>query len=157
MSPLFITMKLFKKLTIVIFALTIAVSAYSQSYERAIGLKFGWDLEVEYKQHLSPTNFFQVSATLPWEFNGALASGFYAWNNEIESVPGLSWFYGPGARLGVYSGLDAIYFSVNALVGLEYKFYDIPLAISLDFTPGLLISPGIDFGGSTGLGLKYTF
>lgn len=153
-----------KKIIVALIALTISISAFSQSYKQAVGIKLGYDVEFTYKYNLSQIN--AIDAGLGWFFdNSFLVNGFYLWNFDINQVDGLRWYVGPGAYLGAYlhKEYSSIMFSINARAGIEYKFDDIPLALSLDWSPGIEFSgKGDDFGPDfgwrgLGLGVKYTF
>lgn len=151
-----------KKFIAIITALVISVTAFSQSYKSAVGLKIGYDVAATYKTYISPNNALDLGVNLSGLFTsnglGLLVNGFYTWENELGGVNGLSWYVGPGAYIGLLLGNNmAFSASINAMVGLEYKFEGIPLALSVDWTPGLNLT-GIAFswhGG--GIGVKYTF
>lgn len=153
-----------KKISIIIIALLMSASAFSQSYKHAVGIKLGAEEGFVYKQNLNKDNFFEVG--LGWFVgNSLLVNGFYLWNFNIPEVDGLAWYVGPGAYIGgsmnnKYSGLNM---SVNARIGIEYKFVEIPLALSLDWSPGFEFIandsnfyPGFGWKG-LGLGVKYAF
>ena len=59
------------------------------------------------------------------------------------SVEGLKWFYGGGAYVGFEDGNT--YLGPTGIIGLDYKFKDIPLNLSLDWKPELDIIPDINF------------
>jgi hypothetical protein len=59
------------------------------------------------------------------------------------SVEGLSWFYGAGAYVGFQSG--DTYLGPTGILGMDYKFTNVPLNISLDWKPELDIIPEINF------------
>lgn len=59
------------------------------------------------------------------------------------SVAGLSWFYGGGGYVGFQS--DDTYLGPTGILGLDYKFRDIPLNVSVDWKPELDIIPDINF------------
>lgn len=148
-----------KKIFVILAVLTISVSAFSQSYKNAIGVKLGYDMAITYKTNLSEANFLDFSVDFSGVFSGGsyfgiTAGGFYNWNFVVAD--GLSVYVGPGVYLGLYS--SSFYASINAMLGIEYKFANAPIAISLDYTPGLRITPNIGYAGySGGLGVKYTF
>jgi hypothetical protein len=58
-------------------------------------------------------------------------------------VEGLKWFYGGGAYVGFEDG--DTYLGPTGIIGLDYKFKDIPLNLSLDWKPELDIIPDINF------------
>jgi hypothetical protein len=59
------------------------------------------------------------------------------------SVEGLRWFYGGGAYVGFEDG--DTYLGPTGIIGLDYKFTNIPLNLSLDWKPELDIIPDINF------------
>lgn len=59
------------------------------------------------------------------------------------SVEGLSWFYGGGAYVGFEDG--DTYLGPTGILGMDYKFANVPLNISLDWKPELDIIPDINF------------
>ncbi len=141
-----------------------AVIANAQSYDKAIGIKISNGLNITYKQNLSPANNIEAGVSLDFIWLGVYANGFYNWQWEIEAVPGLNWYVGPGVSLGVGGLAYSAYFQVaiHGQIGIEYKFAEIPLAISLDYGPGFGIGFGAGgvypgFAGTGGLGIKYTF
>lgn len=153
-----------KKIIILALAVLIGASAASaQSYKHAVGLKIGYDISLTYKQNLSEANSFDVGLDLSFfgGYFGVSAYGFYNWQWNIDAVPGLNWYVGPGAHVGLYAGGFGA--SVHGQIGLEYKFNNIPLALSLDYAPGLgfYATQGafaIGYAGTYGgLGVKYTF
>ncbi len=56
---------------------------------------------------------------------------------------GLRWFYGGGAYVGFEGG--STYLGPTGIIGLDYKFPNIPLNLSLDWKPELDIMPKIRF------------
>ena len=153
-----------KKFLSIVLALTLGITALSaQEYKNAIGLRIGYDVSVTYKTFVSQSNFVDVGINLtPWGGDfGATLYGFYDWNFSIGQVPGLSWYVGPGAQVGLYA--KSFYLTINGQIGLEYKFQNAPITLSLDYAPGLGIVFGkeaIGFGYAGffgGLGVRYTF
>ncbi len=69
--------------------------------------------------------------------------GLYEVHRTLNGTPGLKWFYGGGAYLGFQS--STTYLGPTGIVGLDYKFNNIPLNLSIDWKPELDILPKIDF------------
>lgn len=154
-----------KLLTIALALLIGATTVSAQYYKQAVGLRFGYDFALTYKYNISNRNFVDcaVNITPFYENVGIHVYASYNWNWEMNEAPGLFLYCGPGAGLGVH--LKHFSLSVNANLGLEYSFlakFNVPIALSLDFSPGLGLYTGDETnlyaGGSYGgLGIKYTF
>ena len=69
--------------------------------------------------------------------------GLYEFHKPINSAPGLQWFFGGGAYVGFQSG--DTYLGPTGVIGLDYKFTNIPLNLSLDWKPELDFLPKINF------------
>ena len=68
--------------------------------------------------------------------------GLYEIHQSVNS-PGLKWFYGGGGYVGIEH--RSLYFGPTGILGLDYKFSELPLNLSLDWKPELNIIPRIDF------------
>jgi hypothetical protein len=82
------------------------------------------------------------------------------------STPGLQWLYGAGGYFGTgkeYSTEKAMeiqktYLGAQGIVGIDYKFANIPLNLSLDWKPELNLISDINFEpGAVGLTARFTF
>jgi hypothetical protein len=69
--------------------------------------------------------------------------GLYERHQLIGATPALTWFYGAGAYLGFQN--KNTYLGPTGIVGLDYKFSNAPLNLSLDWKPELDIIPAINF------------
>ncbi|HMH23993.1 MAG TPA: hypothetical protein VK563_19545 [Puia sp.] len=69
--------------------------------------------------------------------------GLYERHQIIGNTPALTWFYGAGGYLGFQD--RNTYLGPTGIVGLDYKFQNAPLNISLDWKPELDIIPAINF------------
>jgi hypothetical protein len=147
-------------------------SFYSSSYTTALGVKVypasgGAAITLKY--------FIKKSAALEalgyaWERGGRL-TGLYEFHWDIPGVPGgLKWYVGPGAHIGVYNDRYYNYIrdsrgsymavGIDGVIGLDYKFNNIPLNLSADWQPSFDFGNeryngfGGDFGG---IAARYTF
>ncbi|MFA7115785.1 MAG: hypothetical protein WC140_00925 [Bacteroidales bacterium] len=151
--------------TVVLLSLTaFTSSAFSQSYKQSIGLRVGYWPSISYKLNLSQKNFVNVSCNFGFKDKiTPMVSGFYEWQWNVSDIDGLTWYAGPGVYLGTYyyndNNYDGIhgYMSINVMVGIEYKFPEIPLAISMDYTPGFSLTHQADASYGGGLCIKYCF
>jgi hypothetical protein len=72
------------------------------------------------------------------------------------SVEGLSWLYGGGAYVGFQD--NNTYLGPTGILGLDYKFNNVPLNLTLDWKPELDIIPDINFvPDAFALSLRFTF
>ena len=69
--------------------------------------------------------------------------GLYEVHQLIGNVQNLNWFYGGGAYVGFQYGNT--YLGPTGIIGVDYRFQNAPLNISLDWKPELDIIPSIAF------------
>ena len=69
--------------------------------------------------------------------------GLYEIHKPLNGTGGLKWFYGAGAYVGFQS--HDTYLGPTGIIGLDYKFSNAPLNLSLDWKPELDIIPKINF------------
>ena len=63
--------------------------------------------------------------------------------HKPTNIDGLKWFYGAGAYVG-WENSDT-YLGPTGILGLDYKFTNAPINLSLDWKPELDILPEINF------------
>lgn len=82
-------------------------------------------------------------------------------HNPIQSTEGLQWFYGGGAYIGFESNKDVAnrqLMGAQGIVGLDYKFKNLPLNLTLDWKPELNIIDNINFEpAAIGFSMRFTF
>lgn len=59
------------------------------------------------------------------------------------NIPQMTWMYGGGAFVGFQD--NDTYLGPTGILGLDYKFENVPINLSLDWKPELNIIPDIDF------------
>lgn len=159
-----------------LFCVSIAfTSLQGQDYQKAIGLRFGYPVSLSYKMFLGGSNN-AVEAFINYRSQKVFSYGWtrvglgagYQVHNPITSVDGLQWYYGGGASLYFWSYDDGfadfddeanLSFGIQGYLGLDYKFADAPVNISLDWVPTFFINGyGSGFGADNGaLAVRYTF
>ena len=88
--------------------------------------------------------------------NGLGICGLYEIHFAIEAVKNLQWFAGAGGYVAFRSGTTSV--GGAGIIGLDYKFEEIPLNISLDWKPELnLINPVRFESSGLGVSARYTF
>lgn len=146
--------------------LTASVTSKAQSYKNAIGGRFGVANGVTFKTSLGGNKMLDLIANVRSNksYSAFRITGLYEINNAIKGAPGLGWYYGIGASLGntKVKGIDTnyTYAAVDGVLGLDYKFAEAPINLSLDWKPSLVFGndyvSGFDSSG-LGLSVRFTF
>jgi hypothetical protein len=144
--------------------LAITFSSKAQGYDNAIGGRFGAANGVTFKTTLGENKMIDLIANFRSNnnYNYFRITGLYEVYNKINDVQGLNWYYGIGGSIGSvkykpYNSSD-LYLSVDGVLGLDYKFADAPINLSLDWKPAIQLTPDTEFDGSgVGLSLRFTF
>jgi hypothetical protein len=113
----------------------------AQSYESAVGARAGYFLTGTYKKFINDSHAFEAYAGLAY-FSGLVAGGLYQVHFPLEEleIENLYWYVGGGAYAGIGSGwlgTSSFNLGVNVNIGLDYKFEDYPINVSIDWAPGL--------------------
>lgn len=152
-----------KKIGILVLSLTLVVvaanaqnrTAKSLTYKTAAGVKI-WDgAGLTLKTFLDTKNALEFIGF----FNnaGTRISGLYEIHGDLNTESNLKWYIGPGAHVGLYKGNNTVV-GIDGVVGIDYKFKDLPLNLSIDWQPTFEFGSGYGFGGNLGgLGVRYTF
>ena len=138
-----------KKVLILLSFITIATAATAQRRENQMWFKhaigFRYELlhagmcAASYERFWSKHNSWEAMAG--WYFaEGLEVAGFYKYTSTF---PGLTrqfrWFMGPGVHIASWFDKkpqdDPFVFGLDALFGLGFIFYNIPVAISVDWRP----------------------
>ena len=142
----------------------------SQEYTNAVGVKF-------YPGALTIKHNFNhmigvEGITYIYDNASVRLTGLLEFNFDIEPVPGLKWFVGPGAHVSFirYQSQATTFAGIDGILGVDYKFYGVPVNISFDWQPSFEfgveptyanqhhIKDGPGFTGSwAGVGVRYTF
>jgi hypothetical protein len=141
----------------------LAAQSMGTSYRTALGIKF-WPGAISIKHFIGDNTALEGLASF-WD-NGFRFTGLYEIHGDVNNVPGLKWYIGPGAHIGAYNGVvfhDHYYGSgtlslgIDGVIGLDYKINGAPIDLSLDIQPYLEIAghPYLDIWG--GLGIRYAF
>ncbi|MCB0575217.1 MAG: hypothetical protein KDC61_11705 [Saprospiraceae bacterium] len=153
---------------IFLFALGFGFSAKAQDYHSAIGLRLGYPASISYKHFISEPGAIEA-------FLGFRSYRYYRWMNigglyehhmPITGADGLNWYVGGGASLFFWNYKDNFpdnedgntSFGVLGAIGLDYKFANAPLNVSVDWLPVFFVNGyGNGFAGGYGaLSVPYT-
>lgn len=133
------------------------------SYKQAVGVKLPLGFSATYKKFINTTNNIEAEATY-WN-KGFRAALLYEFNfYSFPDIPNLSWFAGPGVHAGFWkSQYQKTYNSkadlgIDGIIGLDYKFDNLPINVSLDWQPAItLLGDAAFIPAYGGLGVRYTF
>ena len=139
------------------------VHLYANPYKSAIGVKM-YPGAISYK-HFTKNNK-AIEAIGYVTLDGFSASLLKEFHNPIKDVNQLSWYYGYGGHLGIWSdewkrtnigtGNSNIAVGFDGIIGLEYKFTDAPFNVSIDWQPSFSIIQSY-FNNQGGISIRYNF
>lgn len=136
-----------------------------EEYVQAIGGRFGVANGVTYKHFLN-RNGQALEGVLNFQSNRKYGLfklvGLYEIHDHISALnyEGLLWYYGAGGGLGFYNDKELrttnLAFSLDGVIGLDFKIPTAPINLSLDWKPTVELSPhpGIRFDGF-GLSVRF--
>jgi len=129
----------------------------AQDYKFGVGLRFSTPAPtignaVSLKYFLNDRSAIEALISYNPRFGiGAL----YELHQQIGGTPSLNWFYGFGAYFGAESNI--VYSGPMGITGIDYKFPNAPVDLSLDWKPELDIAPAINFvPGAFALSARFT-
>lgn len=146
---------------VLVMAAILGIAVVAAAQPRAIGIRAGYGAELSYQHTLGGENFAELD--LGWSA-GAIQAGL-AYDFMIAPLGPLNFYAGPQAFVGLANTVDGegnakqgLWLGAGAQLGIEYCFDAIPLQLSLDWKPSLLIIPNLGFGwNSIALGIRYLF
>jgi hypothetical protein len=117
----------------------------AQNYKLAIGVRLSsaaptLSNSVSVKYFMDETNALEGLISFGTRFG---IGGLYERHQLIGATPALTWFYGGGGYIGFEDGKTWV--GPTGILGLDYKFQNAPLNLSLDWKPELDIIPKINF------------
>jgi hypothetical protein len=132
-------------------------TAYTQNYKNAIGLRAGGYSGITYKQFVSQKNAFEIYGLFRFykTYNVTNITGVYQVHNGIPNVNALKWYYGFGGTVGFYGYKNAylgkkisgVNLGILGTVGLDLALKDIPICLSLDWSPTFFLNNDSGFYG----------
>ena len=131
---------------ILITVLGICNQVSAQDYKVAIGIRLSsaaptLSNSVSVKYFMNEKNAIEGLVSFgPTRFG---IGGLFEIHQLIGNVPAFTWFFGGGGYVGFQSGNT--YLGPTGVLGLDYKFQNAPINLSLDWKPELDILPGINF------------
>ncbi len=132
-----------KHLALALALMLLSFSAVrAQDYKSAIGGKLGYGLIASYKTFLSDQSAVDIFGGIRW--GGFVVGAYWEKHYPIQSVENLQWYWGLGGSLTTwdYGGwINDNYTEIGAsgVLGLDYTFDDIPLNLSVDWAPTIVV------------------
>ncbi len=150
---------------ITILAALMSLASYGQDYRTSLGLRAGLPYGMTVKHFLNKYNALEGVLAARWQ--GFIITGLYENEHQTGQYPGLNWFWGLGGHIGFWGAdenpnLEPTYsgsvIGVDAILGIEYTFDEIPLNLSLDLLPSVNLIGHTGWGGINGaISIRYVF
>ncbi len=148
-----------KSALFVVFFLISSHFLHAQEYRMALGIRLSNStptLNNSVSRKYFVTNRSAIEGLISFGSRFGLG-GLLEIHNPL-SVEGLRWYYGAGAYVGFESNPSQTFFGPTGVIGLDYKFPNAPVNISLDWKPELDIIPDINFvPDAFGLSVRFAF
>ncbi|HLX92192.1 MAG TPA: hypothetical protein VKR32_10940 [Puia sp.] len=141
-----------------ILALAIAESTTAQGYKVAIGIRFSTPSptlsnSISVKYFMNERDAIEGLLSFGTRFG---IGGLYEVHQLIGGTPAFTWFYGGGAYIGAENNVTFV--GPTGVIGIDYKFQNAPINLSLDWKPELDLIPSINFvPDAFGLTARFTF
>lgn len=159
-----------RRILVIAACCALALPTYAQTeddatYRNAVGVTFGWWRGAALSLKHFVTDEVALEAKLSfWNYGGEVC-GLFEYYGDFGTVPGLKWYAGGGAHIGVYNQdwakyyparSDGLYAGPDGILGIDYKFPTAPIDLSFDVEPRVDI-PGAYFNVWGGLGVRFAF
>ncbi len=150
-----------KTLLTLVIALLFSTMVFGQNesfYKNALGVRLGSSVPnvksgITYKHFLANNNAIEGILSFG---DGTSICALYEIHKPINAVENLQWFIGAGGYVGFNNSSSNL--GAAGIVGLDYKFANVPLNISLDWKPELNIISKVGFEASgVGFSARFTF
>ncbi|KAA9040491.1 hypothetical protein FW778_00105 [Ginsengibacter hankyongi] len=136
-----------------------AASVSAQTYSTAVGAKFyagdgtygGLNIRHSTSEHTA------LEGSLLFASGSIGLEGLYQYQAPIAGAEGLQYFVGGGGLLafGTGRGDNSTAFALRLTGGVDYKFADAPIDVSLGFDPFFYLTPSTSSNLALGIGLRY--
>ena len=146
-----------KKMTAMLLLMAAGFMAKAQDYKTGVGIRFSSN-DAAINNSITVKHFLSNKTAIEGliSFGDPFAIGaLVELHNGIESVSGLQWFYGGGAYVG-FGGRRNV--GAQGVLGLDYKFNNLPINLSIDWKPELNLLRQVSFEpAAVGLSARFTF
>ncbi len=149
------------KKILLFFAISViaASGTQAQTYTTAIGAKFYTGapsfggLNIRY----SNSEKSALEGSLLFTSGAVGLEGLYEYQAPIQGVTNLQYYLGGGGLLAFGSGYygNSTGFALRLTGGIDYKFEDAPIDVSLGLDPFFYLTPATSSYFTVGIGLRY--
>jgi hypothetical protein len=145
----------------------VATTVSAQDYKTALGVRLS-SSSAMVNNSISLKHFLNEKTAVEalFSFGDPLSLGALVEIHKPLSTSGVQWFYGGGGYIGfvkTYNTTKAknetdVNFGAQGVIGLDYKFMNLPLNLSLDWKPELNLIGDINFEpAAIGFTARFTF
>jgi hypothetical protein len=141
---------------ILVTGLGFMTTARAQDYKMGLGVRLS-SAQAVVNNSVSFKYFLNEKAAVEGLlcFSDPVAFGALFELHNPTGTPGLKWYYGGGGYVGFGGNTNL---GAQGVVGLDYKFTNVPLNLSLDWKPELNIISDINFEpAAIGFTARFTF
>jgi hypothetical protein len=150
---------------IMVLILVVCVITKAQDYNTGIGLRVGWFNGITVKHFITENKAIEAIASTRW--GGYDFTALFEIHKPAFDADGLYWYFGVGGHIGFWEG-DRVRWSntdkpynvigVDAILGMEYNFNEVPINLSLDWKPAFNLVGINGFWGDGGaFSIRYIF
>lgn len=154
-------------LSLFIAALAFSSTVSAQAYRTGVGVRLS-SAQAMVNNSISLKHFLNERSAIEalFSFGDPLAIGALYEIHKPFGSEGLQWFYGGGGYLGFVKSWNPnklknetdVNVGAQGVVGLDYKFMNLPLNLSLDWKPELNLVSDINFEpAAIGFTARFTF
>ncbi len=160
-------MKKIISISLILAALAFTTTASAQSYKTGVGVRLS-SAQAMVNNSISLKHFLNEKSAIEvlFSFGDPLAIGALYEVHKPFSSEGLQWYYGGGGYLGFVKSWNPnknrnetdVNVGAQGVLGLDYKFVNLPLNLSLDWKPELNLVSDINFEpAAIGFTARFTF
>jgi hypothetical protein len=156
------------KLLLIIILIVSCLSMKAQSYQTALGVRFGGlSNGITLKHFVSSASALEGIVSMG--NRTFIVTGLYELHSSVDNSKLFKFYYGAGAHIGFfqdggyYNYYNHYYYTnqtvvgIDGIIGLGYKFNTAPINVGMDFKPFMDFNTGSNFYFDGGLSIRYTF
>jgi hypothetical protein len=129
-------------------------TANTLTYKTAVGLRLGAGGGLNLKTFVKEN----IAAEFIGFFNSNYTSvvALYEYHGNLNTEGNLKWYGGAGPNIGFYKGESKAAIGISGVIGIDYKFTNLPLNLAIDWQPGFQTEGQGFLKDWITLGVRYT-